>query len=733
MTHPPSRSTLVALAAAAFACSPGTMPPTPPMPRPPPTPVRPAVDVYFGRRVEDPYRWLEESSSPEVVAWLRAQNGAARATLDRVPGRAAMLERLVGLEAEATRVELVLAGGGALFYSERPPGRQKFRVRRRGPGGDERSVVDIEGSSFGSVDYFEPSPDGRALAYGASEGGTEDSTLFVVDAATDRPLSAPVPHARAASPAWSPGGDALYYTQRTEQPGDEALAPAERKFVELRVYARRLNGAGPADAPVFGYGLPGSPALDRYDIPRLLFHPASPLVLGVADLGQYDPVLIVAKRRDELGDVSKPWRPVAPKAKGLVEVALRGREAYALTAEGAPRLKLVRYALSERGEVEGVSTALPEGPGVLKQVRVGADAVYVTAIEGASSRLYAIDAGGGPPREIVLPEGGAVSGLAADPSSPGCVLKLETWTHAPRWLRCSLSTGRCEDLGLVPPSPVRFDDVEIRSLSATSADGTRVPLTVLARRGTPLDGRSPTWLWGYGAYGLSITPNFRPARRAWFDAGGVIAVAHVRGGGELGRPWHEAAQREHKVRAVFDYIACAEALVRERVTSPARLAAYGRSAGGILAGGALARRPELFGAAFIDVGAMNTLRIERWPGGPPNAQEFGAPDTPAGFQGLFEMDAYHHVVPGVRYPAVLLSTGANDPRQPAWSPAKMAAALQASTASGRPVLLRVDFDGGHGGAQATRRQQAELLADAYAFLLWQLGRPLGPAGRGGAP
>ncbi|HEU4537995.1 MAG TPA: prolyl oligopeptidase family serine peptidase, partial [Polyangiaceae bacterium] len=388
----------------------------------------------------------------------------------------------------------------------------------------------------------------------------------------------------------------------------------------------------------------------------------------------------------------------------VFQVALRGRQLFALTHAGAPRHKLVRYALGEGGEIVGEATVLPEGRGVLKELRAGADAVYVTALEGTSSRLYALGPGDAAPREIALPAAGAVSALAADPSAPGCVLRLETWTEEPRWLRCSAASGNCEDLGLAPPGPVRFDDVEARTLEAVSADGTRVPLTVLARRGTPLDGQSPTWLWGYGAYGIALTPNFRPARRAWFDAGGVIAVAHVRGGGEFGRPWHQAAVRENKVRAVFDYIACAEELVRQRVTSPPRLAAYGRSAGGILAGGAVARRPDLFGAAFVDVGAMNMLRIERWPGGPPNFQEFGSVETEAGFQGLLAMDAYHQVLaagPDARRPAVLLATGANDPRQPAWSPAKMAAALQATNAGGRPVLLRVDFEGGHGGAQAT--------------------------------
>jgi prolyl oligopeptidase len=708
--------TLALAALCAAACAPPRVTAPPREGRPPPTPVRVVDDVYHGRRVSDPYRWLEDLSSPEVVAWLRAQNAFAREALDGAPGRAAMLERLTELDRDTARVDQALVGGADVFFVERPVGRQKLCVRRKAAGRPASTLVDIESSTFSDIDYFAPSPDGRLLAYGASEGGSEDSTLFVVEADGGRQATAPVPHATAAAVTWAPEGDAFYYSREPERSGPEA-APARRKLVEMRVYRRRLAG-GP-DAPVFGHGLPGSPFVGEYDLPRLIVHPASPFVLGVTELGVGDPLVVAAKRVADLGDPAKPWRVVAPKGAGVFDVALRGRDVYALTYEASGRNQLVRYALGPDGDVAGQTTVMPPAGAVLQELRLGGDALYVSGLEGARSRLFALGPVGAPV-EIALPADGVASALAAAPSAPGCVLRVETWTHAPRWLRCDAS-GRCDDLGLAPPSPVRFDDVEARSLAAKSADGTDVPLTLLARRGTPLDGKNPTWLWGYGSYGTPLTPNFRPERRAWFDAGGVIAVAHVRGGGEFGRAWHQAAAREKKVRAIEDYLACAEALVRERVTSPERLAAYGRSAGGILVGGAITRRPDLFGAAFVDVGALNMVRIDRWPNGPPNAEEFGSVDTPEGFRGLLEMDAYHHVTPGARYPAVLLATGINDPRQPAWSSAKMAAALQAASASGKPVLLRVDFEGGHGGAQASRRQRAELMADAYSFLLWQLG------------
>jgi prolyl oligopeptidase len=247
-------------------------------------------------------------------------------------------------------------------------------------------------------------------------------------------------------------------------------------------------------------------------------------------------------------------------------------------------------------------------------------------------------------------------------------------------------------------------------------------LSIIHRRGLKLDGSNPVLLRGYGAYGISADPGFSPGLMAWYEQGGVYAVAHVRGGGEYGEDWYKGGYQQTKPNTWRDFIACAEYLVQNKYTSPGRLAGSGGSAGGILIGRAITERPDLFGAAIIHVGCLDTLRLETTPNGVPNIPEFGSVKTADGFKALYEMSACAHVQSGTKYPAVMLATGINDPRVEPWQSAKMTARLQAATASGKPVLLRVDYQAGH-GVGSTKKQSEELTADVWSFLLWQLGAP----------
>ena len=255
-----------------------------------------------------------------------------------------------------------------------------------------------------------------------------------------------------------------------------------------------------------------------------------------------------------------------------------------------------------------------------------------------------------------------------------------------------------------------------------SADGTSIPLSLVYKKGLALDGSHPTLLGGYGSYGITIEPSYAPRALAWLERGGVLAFAHVRGGGEYGEDWHLAGKLLTKNHTWEDFIACGQYLVDNGYTLPTRLGGTGTSAGGITVGRALTERPGLFAAILDRVGSSNPLRAEFTPNGPPNVPEFGTVSDPDGFKALYAMDAYQHVRDGVKYPAVLLTTGINDPRVASWEPAKMAARLQAATTSGKPILLRVDYDAGH-GIGSTKAQDAADEADEWSFLLWQFGEP----------
>jgi prolyl oligopeptidase len=298
---------------------------------------------------------------------------------------------------------------------------------------------------------------------------------------------------------------------------------------------------------------------------------------------------------------------------------------------------------------------------------------------------------------------------------------MTSWTKADKIYAYDPGTRRTTDTKLQPAGP--YDDpadIESVEVKAPSYDGTMIPLSIVYKRGLKLDGSNPTLLIGYGAYGISTDPSFDSKLLAWLEQGAVYAIAHVRGGGEYGEDWHLAGKKLTKPNTWRDFIASAEYLIAQKYTSPARLGIWSASAGGILVGRSITERPDLFAAAVDGVPCSDMLRIELTPNGPPNVPEFGSTSTLAGFEDLYAMSSYHHIREGVAYPAVMVTTGFNDPRVASWQAGKMAARLQASTQSGNPVLLRVDYDAGH-GIGSTKTQQQEERADQYSFLLWRFG------------
>jgi prolyl oligopeptidase len=329
---------------------------------------------------------------------------------------------------------------------------------------------------------------------------------------------------------------------------------------------------------------------------------------------------------------------------------------------------------------------------------------------------------GGQVQTIALPYDGAVDSLSTDPRDPGAIFSYEGWVHSRAWNYYDPKAGKIIDTGILPPSPVDASAYASEEVTAKSYDGTEVPLSIVHRKDIKLDGSNPALIWGYGAYGISQPPSFAPRWFALLEQGGIWPICHVRGGGEYGEDWHLAGQKLTKPNSWKDLIACAEYLVDKGYTAPGKIGIDGGSAGGILVGRAMTARPDLFRVVLDEVGVSDALRSEFTENGPPNIPEFGTVTTEDGFKALYEMDAIQHVTPGTAYPAVMLTTGINDPRVPSWESAKMGAVLQADSSSDRPVLVRVDYDAGH-GIGSTRVQRDHELADKLAFFLWQTGVP----------
>ncbi len=699
---------------------------SPPSPAPPVAPVRPVVDDYFGTKVADPYRYMEDLKNPEVAAWMKAQNEFTRAALARIPSRAELLTRIKQLDESApARVGgLRRLPNGRHFYLKALGKEPVFKLyMREGTSGRETLLVDPEklappGGAPYALNYYTPSDDGRYVAYGVSPGGSEDAVLHILDTTTGRDTGETIDRAQFGEPiGWRPDGRSFFYNRlQNLAPG---AAPYE-KYLKSRAYLHVLGTDPEKDTVVFGYGVFASVKVEPPDFPLVATTPDSNYAFGIVAHGVQNELTLYVAPLESVGKPDTPWRKVCDVEDEITNATLRGDDLYLLTHKGASRFKVI-HTRASNPDLAKADVVVPASEAVITDFGAAQDALYIQLRDGAVGRLLRVPyETGAKPEPLALPLDGSIGLFPPDPRAPGVVFALTAWTRAARIYAYDPKTKSVADTKLRPVGPYDAPE-EIKSVEVKvrSYDGTMVPLSILHKRGLKLDGSNAALLEGYGAYGISMDPFFDVKSLAWLERGGVMAFAHVRGGGEYGEDWHQAGRKLTKANTWRDFLACAEYLIEKKYTSAARLAGEGTSAGGILIGRAITERPELFAAALIEVGDTDTLRSEFQASGPANIPEFGTVKERDGFKGLYEMSAYAHVKDNTRYPAVLLVTGSNDPRVAPWQPAKMTARLQAATASGRPVLLRVDYEAGHGFG-STKVQRQEQLADEWSFLLWQL-------------
>ncbi len=688
----------------------------------PNTPRRDVADDYFGTQVVDPYRWLEKTSDPGVVGWMKAQNDYTREALAKIPGRDKLLERIKSLDNAGSVVYSLQVWGGHYFYLQADAGSDNRRLYVRDVvNAPERLLVDPEklttadGTHF-SIDYFQPSLDGKYVAYGISPGGSEDSVMRILETSSGKVLPDVIDRAQAGQPSWLPDGKSFFFP-RLQRRGQDA--PPTAKYQKVRVYRHTLGSDPEKDPQVFGYGMGhGVKVLDD-DFSVIAYSPAAPKVMvGVVIHGVKNEKDFYVAPFQESPSTATAWKKVADDSGDITSFDSHGDDLFLLSHKDASRYKVLRTSLSHP-DLATASLVVPPSDVVVINIAAAADGLYVQDLEGGIGRLRRLPYGGGKAESVKLPFDGAIQTLFANPTEPGAWTELTSWTKSPLWYALS-ANGTAQDTRIVAPSPVDFSQVESEEVKAKSADGAMVPLSIIHQRGIATDGSHPTWLEGYGSYGITLDPTFRPTWLAFLEKGGIFAVAHVRGGGEYGEDWHNGGRLLTKQHTIDDFLACAQYLIDNKYTSIAKMAGEGTSAGGVTIGGAITQRPDLFAAALIRVGDSDTLRSELMESGPANVPEFGTVKQPDGFKALLAMDAYQHVKPNTAYPALLLTTGVNDPRVAPWQAAKMTARLQASTNSGKPVLLRVDYDAGHGLGSTKSQRDAEL-ADEAAFLFWQFG------------
>jgi prolyl oligopeptidase len=689
-------------------------------------PVRQVTDVYFGISVVDPYRWLENLGDPEVQKWFKSQADYSRATLDRIPGRNAIFADVKKyVDAVPAFVgDVSLFPGDLYFYKKSLSGQNLAKLyMRQGLGGKESLFVDTDQfmgphGEPAAINAYQPSPDAKYVAYVISQGGAEIGSIHIRDVATEKDTGEAIDRVWDGGISWRPDGKSFFYT-RLQKMGPKT-SPLE---LELRsqTYLHTVGDNPDDDVAIMGMDATPGLGLVPIDQPFMMTQVGSDGVLGIITHGTLNELTIYSAPLASAGQPGTSWAKVCDVDADVISAAFHGDNLYLLSHEDASRYKVIRTSLSNP-DVAHATVLLPQGAGVLRGIVTAGDGLYVTELDGGISRIIRIPYGG-PAQVLKLPVEGSAGIESADNRMPGIIYGASSWTRANNIYAFDPATMSSTATGLQPAGPNDAPDyITSREVDVPSYDGTLVPLSIVYRKDIKLDGSNPTILMAYGAYGIAIGPFMSPSLLAWFDRGGVFALAHVRGGGERGEDWHLAGFKLTKPNTWRDTIACGEYLVKEKYTSPGRLGVTGASAGGIMVGRTITERPDLFGAAVADVGVMNALRAEDSANGVPNIAEFGSVKTQAGFEDLFAMDAYHHVRDGVKYPGVMITTGINDPRVVPWQPGKMAARLEAATGSGKPVLLLVDYQNGH-GIGASRKQQEELRADSFAFFLWQFGMP----------
>ncbi|MHB8872340.1 MAG: prolyl oligopeptidase family serine peptidase [Myxococcaceae bacterium] len=688
----------------------------PPLPA---TPKRPVVDTYFGVKVSDDFRWLEKSDDPEVQAWSEAQNARARAYLDALPGREALTRRLgelIRFESPAY-FDLEERGGTIFALKFQPPRQQPLVVVL--PSLDEVSrervlldPVALDESGGTSMDFFQPSLDGKYLAVSLSKGGSERGDVHVFETATGKELAGEVVPAvntgtAGGNVAWT--ADGFFYTRHPL----EGERPKEDLNFFQQVYFHKLGTPTKADTYALGKG----------------FLRIAENFLKTSEDGKWAADLVQKGDGGEFELYLLPpggkWTKVASYEDRVVQAqfGLDGAM-YLLSKKGAPRGQVLRLALSSP-TLDKATVVVAQGEATVESYRATATRLYVEEQLGGPSRVRMLDLGGKDLGLVPTPEVTGAGGLVRL-GRDDLALLVNGFLTPPAWFRYQAKKAKLVPTALAMKVPVDLSGYEVLRQTCVSKDGTRVPLSIVRAKSVKLDGKNPTWLTGYGGFDLSMGPGYRKALPAWLELGGVWVQANLRGGGEFGEAWHQGGMLERKQNVFDDFLACARHLIDTKVTSPKRLLIEGGSNGGLLMGAALTQHPKGFKAVVAEVGYFDMLRYETAPNGVFNTTEYGSVKEEGQFKALHGYSPFHRVKNGVQYPAVLMMTGANDPRVEPFHSRKMTARLQAS-GSKQPVLLRTSSKTGHGMGTPLSERIAQAV-DQYAFMCAQLGVKVKEAG-----
>jgi prolyl oligopeptidase len=663
----------------------------------------------FGQEVRDPYRWLEEVKSPEVQAWMAAEDKLARDELAKLPGRDALAARL----RELLYIETLTAPehrGNRFFYTRRRADQEKAVVYfREGERGKEQLLIDPNAlSPDGSVALhgFTATLDGKSVSYSLHKNNADYGTLQVMNVASRKVSTIDTIEDVRGPGAWTHKGDGFYYTY---YPAREGLSPADR-FGEAVVRFHKL-GTDPRKDPVVRektgdpkQTMAATPSRDGHWLTLFISKGINANDLYYQDLRQRE----------------RSWRPlVISDGRNQYRLSAWKDRFYVSTNDGAANWRVYRVD-PRHPERKSWKEIVPEDKdAVIENASVVGNELLLLYLRNVKNEIEIRTLDGAPVRKVPLPGIGATSAIVGDPDHDDAYFTFSSFIQPPNIYKTSIKTG-ATSVWFSVKVPVDPTPYEIEQVWFTSKDGTRVPMFVVHRKDMSRDGSTPFLLTGYGGFNIAMLPLFSASLYPWLEAGGGYALANMRGGGEFGEAWHRAGMKANKQNVFDDFIGAAEHLVNSGYTKPERLAIRGGSNGGLLVGAALTQRPDLFRAVICQVPLLDMVRYHRFGLGKLWITEYGSADDESDFKVLFAYSPYHHVSRGTAYPALLMVSADSDDRVDPVHARKMTAELQAATSSDRPIWLRIDHNASHAGADLIK-EQVEQVSDIYAFLMGELG------------
>ena len=685
----------------------------------PAPPTSDASDVWYGTRYQDPYRPLENLKDPKVAAWFKTEAQLTDSTIAKIPGRDALVREWLSMDKRTPpRYQGFRFEGGRLFYRKTLGGENVGKLYvREGWAGSERLLFDPTTYKKGAsttVSLFEPSFDGQYVVLGLAAHGGEWSELRVLKVEDGQLLPDSIYPAAWWGVHWLPNSRAFFYN------GSD-VTDIKSLDIETNREARLHTLATPVtqDRDLLSTASTPELGIEAKEIPSAIVAESAPeRLIGSLETVQRENRLLIASVSDvDQGHIH--WKPLAQRADKLVRgFAITPEWLYSITSADAPHYKIVRSRLDSPDWAQA-ETAIPEAADSVDSMTQSKDYLLVAYTDGINGRLVRHALATGTSSEVTLPLKGTVRATCPDAHSNRCLVMISSWLQPLTVYEVDAATGEVRNS--VFTTEVRYPeiaDLVVEEVEVPGYDGTMIPLSIIHRKDIKLDGSSPCIMEGYGAYGSSWNPAFSPLYSV-ASRGVVVAYAHVRGGSEKGEAWYRAGYKTTKPNTWKDFISAAEYLIARGYTSSERMTGRGTSAGGILITRAVTERPDLFAAAVVNVGVGNAMRVEFSPNGPVNTPEFGTVKDPTEAHALYEMDGLQHVMPGVRYPAVLGVGGWNDPRVPPWEPGKFVAAIQQASTSGRPALMLVNYDNGHFTEEKSVTYRN--FANQFAFALWQAG------------